>query len=360
MTVATDPPIRADVIRPSELGAAETTAWRGMQAKLPSLQRAFFTPTFAQACERAHGRAYVAVLHTNSTIQAFLPFQFKSVWHERIRLAEHIGGVMAQGSCLIAAPGFQIDPASLLRLAGLASLFMSQLMQGQELFGLDASWSQRGHVTDLHDGADAYAAALLVRDRPLVRDTERCLRKADKDYGRLQLAQPSPAPPDMLAALIAEKRQQYQRTEAGDPFTEPENLRLLDILNEMPNPDCQLAISQLTAGDRVLARHLGLRHHDVLSYWIPVYDPDARNVSPGRLLLWHLIQQAKQDGITLIDYGEGDAVYKRELATGSLRYGRAGWSSGGARSVVARIWQSLEWRMRRRQQRTRNMATEQV
>lgn len=360
MTDATDLPLRADVLRPSELGASETAAWRDMQATLPSLQRAFFTPTFALACERAHGRAYVAVLHAGSTIHAFLPFQFKSVWHERIRLAEHIGGVMAQGSCLIAAPGFHIDPALLLRLAGLASLFMSQLMQGQELFGLDASWSQRGHVTDLHDGAEVYVTALLGRDRALVRDTERCLRKADKDYGRLRLVQPAPAPPDMLAALIAEKRRQYQRTEAGDPFTAPENLRLLDVLNETPAADCRLAISQLAAGERVLARHLGLRYHDVLSYWIPVYDPDARNVSPGRLLLWHLIQRARDDGITLIDYGEGDAVYKRELATGSLRYGRAGWSSGGARSVVARIWQSLEWRMRRRRQRTRGMATEQV
>ena len=145
-----------------------------------------------------------------------------------------------------------------------------------------------------------------------------------------------------------------------DPFASADNLRLVDVLNEMPAPECQLYLSQLEAGGRILAQHLGPQHHGVLSHWFPVYDPEARAVSPGRLLLWYMIQRAGEDGIRLIDYGEGDALYKRELATGSVRYGRADWSSGGARSILARAWQSVEWRLQRRPRKDSGAAVEQA
>ena len=64
-----------------------------------------------------------------------------------------------------------------------------------------------------------------------------------------------------------------------------EHLRLIEALNEAPGPECRLVMTRLQVGDRILAQHLGLRYHDVLSYWFPVYDPDAQGVSPGRLLL---------------------------------------------------------------------------
>ena len=52
-----------------------------------------------------------------------------------------------------------------------------------------------------------------------------------------------------------------------------------------------------SAGGRVLARHFGLLHAGVLSYWFPVYDPEASKVSPGRLLLWHTLRAADAHGI---------------------------------------------------------------
>lgn len=48
----------------------------------------------------------------------------------------------------------------------------------------------------------------------------------------------------------------------------------------------------------------------------------------------------------MIDYGEGDAAYKREFATGSVRNGRVTWYGGGVLSGFARIFQGLEWRLR--------------
>jgi CelD/BcsL family acetyltransferase involved in cellulose biosynthesis len=351
--------LRADVMRPSRLGASELAVWRQMQEQLPSLHRAFLSPTFAQACERANGRAYVAVLHEAGTIRGFFPFQFRTVWHQGLRMADRIGGGLADATGLVAVPGLRISAASLLRAAALSSLSVTHLLAGQEQFGLDAVWSQVGHITDIRNGPDAYFAALLQRDRILVRDTERRMRKAESSYGALRFSGTDRIASNMIAALIEQKRQQYQRTAVSDAFAKSANVRLIAAMNEAPAPDCRLVMSQLEAGNRMLAQHIGPQYHDVLSHWFPVYDPEARNVSPGRLLLWLMIQRASEDGIGLIDFGEGDALYKREFATTTTRYGRADWSSGDLRSLVARGYQGVEWRLRARQRRLRNQAATQ-
>ncbi len=69
------------------------------------------------------------------------------------------------------------------------------------------------------------------------------------------------------------------------------------------------------------------------------YDPHARGVSPGRLLLWLTIQRAIEYGVGLIDRGEGDKPHKRELATVNRPIRDTG-------SVTGRAYQGLEWRLR--------------
>jgi hypothetical protein len=61
----------------------------------------------------------------------------------------------------------------------------AERVTAQDRFGLTAEWSQFSYVTDLSAGPDTYFAKLLARDRGLVRDTERCQRKAERTYGPL-------------------------------------------------------------------------------------------------------------------------------------------------------------------------------
>jgi len=343
--VVTEEALRADVLRPSALGAAELAAWRQMQMRSASLRRAFLSPTFAQACERAHGRAYVAVLHQGGGIRGFFPFQFRSAWHERLRLAERIGGDLSDAAGVIAGDDLRLSSASLMRLCDLGSLVITHLIENQMRFGLDAALWNVGHLIEIGRASNAYFTALTERNRTFVRDTERRLRRAEKSFGALDLLRLKQIPSPMIAGLVELKRRQYQRTHMPDALAADRHVRLLAAMNEVSAPDCHLVMNRLEAGGRVLAQHLGPQHYDVLSYWFPVYDPEARDVSPGRLLLWLTIQRAEEYGIALIDRGEGDTPHKRELATGTRRYGRATWSGRAARSLPARAWQSLEWRL---------------
>ncbi len=339
--------LKAERLRPSQLGEAETTAWSRMMAATPHLQRAFFSRGFALACEATHGHAHVTVLHESGRIRGFLPFQFPSPWHARVRLAERIGGELSDNAGLVAEPGLRVDPATLLRRCRLGGLFLTHLAEGQEAFGLDAPNWEIGHQIDLRDGSDAYFTALRATRKGFVQDTERRLRRAARDYGPLNFSfTPHPVRQDVLQ-LIERKRQQYQRTDVTDVFADPQRLRLLEVLAESAASDCLPVLTTLTAGDRVLAQHLGLRHQDVLSYWFPVYDPDAQKVSPGRLLLWHMLAQADTLGIRFVDRGEGDSEAKRDFSTGTSRFGRASLFARTMRGGIARLWQSAEWRLTR-------------
>jgi CelD/BcsL family acetyltransferase involved in cellulose biosynthesis len=349
--------LQADVLRPSALGGTELCLWLQMQAQSPPLQRAFLTARFALACEQANNRAHVAVLHNRGIIRGFFAFQFRSAWHQRLRIAERIGGDLCDAAGLVAAQDLRITGSQLLRAAHLSSLQIGHLVTGQEQLGLRADWSRLGYIADLSNGSEAYFTALFTRNRPLARDTERCLRKASKDYGELAYLPTDRITPAMISELISSKRAQYARTLVTDPFAHAANTRLLGVLRDMRTDECRLVLDRLQAGSRVLAQHLGLRYQGVLSYWFPVYDLAARSVSPGRLLLWNIIQSSGAAGTRIIDCGEGDAAYKREFATEPVRYGLANWYSGGLGAGLARIQQGLEWRLRSHSKRWQLRAT---
>jgi CelD/BcsL family acetyltransferase involved in cellulose biosynthesis len=336
--------LTAEIMAPSALGPAERARWAALLAATPHLRRGFFTHGFAAACEAAGFRARVALLHEAGRIRAIMPFQFRSVWHQRLGLAERIGGALSDHAGLVAEPGFRIEPHRLLRLCRLGGLYVTHLTEHQQGFGLDAERWRIGHRIDLPDGAEAYFARLAAERKPFVNDTGRRLRRAAKDHGAVAFtATPRPAEAAVMAVVEA-KRGQYARTGAADSLADPRRVALLRHLAGAPAEDSPLLLTELRAGERVLARHLGLLHGGVLSYWFPVYDPEAQKVSPGRLLLWHTIQQADALGIGLIDRGEGDTEAKRDFSTGTTRFGEAYFSSGTPGGGFARLFQATEWR----------------
>ena len=335
------------MVRPSELGERELAAWRAIQQSSPSLQRGFLSPGFALACERAGIAAFVGVLHDSGAIKGFFPFQFRDVLHQRLGLADRIGGHFSDASGLVAAQDLRIDPAALLRLCRISLIHMDCLMQGQEELGLTGYHWEPSYVAEITGGPAGYFDGLRARNADFIRDTERRLRRTNKNYGEVRATNTDEVAPEVVSRVVEGKREQYRRTGVGDVFGEPFGLRLLDALRASADPDCRLHHSAFEAGGRLLAEHLGLRYQGALSWWFPIYDPNAQDVSPGRLLLWEMIRAADATAMSLIDFGEGEAQYKRQFSTGTVQMGRAMWSAGTVRAFAARSYQSLKWRLRK-------------
>lgn len=343
-----DDGLRATIRRPSALTEAERAAWAAMMAETPHLRRAFFSHGFALACEEATGLARAALIRNREgALVAILPFQFPDARSRLLGVAERVGGGISDHCGLIARPGTRIAPGRLAALAGVGVLFFDHLSDGQDSFGLVASEARPGHVIELPDGAAAYFAWLGSTNKSFLQDTERRLRRLEKEFGPPQFSLTMNPAIASVDELLEAKRAQYARTGASDSLAGHGRLRIIRALVETKRPDCTPVLTTLAAGGRVLARHLGLLHAGNLSYWFPVYDPDARKVSPGRMLLWHTLQQADAHGIRLIDRGEGDSQAKRDFATGQRQFGILNMRAPGWRGLLARAAQSLAWRLRR-------------
>ena len=336
--------LKIEVIKPSALAASDIAAWHAIMEQSHFLQRAFFAPEFALACERAHGLARVAVFRENGSPVAFFPFQFASHWHRLTGAGERIGGGIADHTGLVAPASFYSSPLALLRAARLNAIFITHLPEQQKIFKLAADEWRIGHVIDLRDGGDRYFQQMSRDHAEFVNDTRRRLRRAEKKYGPIEFVLDKNPTVAQAREILGEKRRQYERTGAGDVFGNPKYVATIESLFNSSAMHCRPVISALRAGGNTLARHLGLMSQSVLSYWFPVYDTAARDISPGRLLLWHTIESAREHGIGFIDRGEGDSRAKQEFSTGTQRFGSALWHRGVV-ALPARIQFSLQWRL---------------
>jgi CelD/BcsL family acetyltransferase involved in cellulose biosynthesis len=335
-----------DIVRPSELDTATIAAWHAMMKETASLQRPFFAPEFTLACERAHDLARVVIFRNKQIPVAFFPFQFASRWRRMIGAGEQIGAHMSNHAGLIASPGFRIEPQLLLAAARLKALFVNNLYEGQAAFGLTGESGRVGHIMDLRGGADRYLQELSHTRGHFLRDVRRRLRHAIKEFGEIKFVFDSAPTLAQVRDLIDAKRDQYARTGAGDVFANPVFLTIVESVLERSSIHCRPVISILRAGDRVLARHFGLMSQGVFCGWFPVYDPAAKDISPGRLLLWHMINEAAEHGITLIDRGEGNSRAKQDFSNGTQRFDKAFWHRSGTTALPARAQFSLQWRFR--------------
>ena len=108
--------MQIDVLRPKELPASMTAAWRALQARGRGWDSPFLSPCWARSVELAKGGrgVRVAVLSEAGEPRAFLPATVGKV------TAIAAGGAMSDYEGLIGDPGPGFDPARLVRALGIS------------------------------------------------------------------------------------------------------------------------------------------------------------------------------------------------------------------------------------------------
>jgi len=299
---------------------------------------------FSLACEAAGFDTRVAIIRRGDLIEAFFPFQYRDRVHRWIGLGEPIGGHLPDASGVVAEASWRMSAAELMRLCRLGAIHVNCLADGQPEFGLEGYELIPNYIVDLSEGYERYMEDLQSRNADFVRDTGRRFRRATRSLGDLVVRNSDSVSTEALERLVSQKRAQYKRTHAGDALSDVRAFRVLEYLASQKKEDCRVFHTTLEAGGKVIAEHFGLRYAGVLSYWFPVYDSDFQQYSPGRLILWELIKNAPQNGITMIDFGEGEAQYKRQFSSKSISSYKAYWEAGDIRSRLAKVYQSFYWR----------------
>jgi CelD/BcsL family acetyltransferase involved in cellulose biosynthesis len=83
-------------------------------------------------------------------------------------------------------------------------------------------------------------------------------------------------------------------------------------LFELFGPDGPFGLTLLHVGDRVIASGVHFETDDALLYYNAGLDPDARDLSPGVVMIHAYVRRALEHGIRRMDFLRGDEPYKYE------------------------------------------------
>lgn len=332
---------RSRVRRVGELTNSEFLAWDRLCVE--ENRRAFLSPHFALAVDRARGGVRVCIFERAGEPVAFFPFQFAGSGAALLRAGQPIGASMSDGFGVVARGDVQLSIDELLEASGLAVCEVHHLCAGPN--GLTANESELGLRVRFDGGWVAYWESLAEQSKKFVQKTERRCRNIVKEHGPLRLTAIHADSKSVLEDLITRKREQYAATKAPDALRESWKRKLLFELLETQQASCRGTLFTLHAGDTWVATHFGLQCEDVLHYWFPVYSREVSKHSPGHLLLKAIGEQCEELGIGVVDRGAGDTQAKRSFANEEQSFGRGRWSRPSLRTTVYSAARSVGWRL---------------
>ena len=165
----------------------------------------------------------------------------------------------------------------------------------------------------------AFEAEWKTRAVSKSNDSPRQRRRLEKDLGPLHFQLDDPRP-EVFDRGLEWKSSQYKATGLTDMFADPRHVALFRRLRERG----VLLVSSLSAGDTLLAVHLGSSNDGRLGWWIPTYDPQWSKFSPGRLLLEDVLQASHTRGDLEFDFLIGNEAYKFQYSTHNRVIGAVG------------------------------------
>ncbi|HUZ54526.1 MAG TPA: GNAT family N-acetyltransferase [Streptosporangiaceae bacterium] len=299
-------------MRPADLGSAEIDAWHAMQNQGDSLANPFLSPEFTVVIGRSQPAARVAVLTESSGPVGFFPFE-----RGRLGAATPIGAGLSDCQGLVHVPGFDWEPAGLLRGCGISAWHFDHLVAGQQPFARFQAATAASPVMDITGGFGAYCEGSRARSPRFWRDLGRKTRKIEREAGALKLAVDA-ADVEDLRTLMSWKSDQYQRTGRSDRFDQPRIVEVVENLMAYRSGAFRGVLSILYAGGTPVAGHFGIAYGGVLAEWFPAYDTRFAKYSPGLIQLVRMAEEIGTLGVCSIDLGKGEMRYKEELKSYDL------------------------------------------
>ena len=305
--------LEIEVLRPQELSPSRLARWAELQAADIVLDSPFLSPGWARAVERAQGKSSrdfrVAVAKVEGRDVAFLPMRTGTF------TAMPVGAPMCDYQGLVAEPGIDIDPRTLLKAIGAQRYDFSCMLESQSAWAPFSRGRDLIHVIDMADGYAAYSDGRREAGSGLLKDLDKRRRKAERDYGNVRFTAYSRSRAD-FDTLVDWKSKQFQSTGQTDIFKAGWTRRLIGDLFESRDPDFGATLFTLHLGEQLAAVHLHMRGRRTIHAWLIAHDPEFDRVSPGLMLFQDILRWMDDTPFERLDLGPGDYQFKRSLANG--------------------------------------------
>ncbi len=327
-----------EVCMAADMTAERISAWGALQSSHADLWSPFFRPEFTLAVAAVRRDVEVAILHKDDRPIGFFPYQRSG----KRNVATPVGGWLSDYQAVVGAPDIQWDPPQLLEACRLQAWNFTNLLASQHpwaKFHCRQSDSAIWNLTAEHGSPGGHQDR---NGKEWHAQHQRKARKANREVGTMRLVFNEPA--TSLTTLLDWKRRQYQMTGVVDRLRPAWTSDLLAQVMQSCSTEFSGTLSAIYFGDRVAAMLLGLRCRDVLHYWLPAYDVELSQYSPGSLLLLELARSASELGLRIIDFGHGDEPYKARFVNGAVKV-----ASGFVdrrplnRSLKAAYWGARNW-----------------
>jgi CelD/BcsL family acetyltransferase involved in cellulose biosynthesis len=292
--------MKITIVRPEDLGEAETARWRELQRTDPDLAGPFLAPEFTLGVGLFRDTVRVAVVEDGGRVTGFFPYE-----RGPLGTGHPVGFGLTDLQGIIAPPDLRLDARDLLRACGLGVWDFDHLLAHQLPFAPFHTAHRVEPVMDLAAGFAAFEEEMR-KAAPKTHKTIRYKeRKLGRDVGEVRYVFSSRDPAD-LTRLMAWKSGQYTRTGRTDRFARP---WIVDLVRHFHATGFGV-LSVLWAGDEPVSAHFGLRSGPVMAGWFPAYDTRFGRYSPGMIGHLRLAQGCADGGITEIAMGRGGKEFK--------------------------------------------------
>lgn len=177
-------------------------------------------------------------------------------------------------------------------------------------------------------------AFLKTRSGNLRGDVRRQERRLG-ERGREEVVLFSPREVEAARAELTLLRLAYAREWAGTPaaaeFGSSAMGRFYERMINDLLPAGWLHFSVLRLDGRSIAWAFGFLYRGTYHYYKPVYDPDFKAFSPGKLLCWRLIERGFRENWREFDFGAGVEPYKLQWTNERVELRQVWWSANTVR-----------------------------
>lgn len=315
--------MRIETIHPKELNAEDAALWRAHQLGDASLQSPYLTPDWARIVGAVRGDARICVLQDGA---GFFGAQRLSRF-----AAMGLGAPIADYQGLVGLPGLSVSGADLCRALGVGRIDLTHVPSGQSILTGRAAGREGSWTAQTSGGRALYEAALRTRRAEFVRQTDKKLRKFEREHGPIEIRAASTDRSD-FDALIGWKNAQLAASGQPRIWAKPWVRETLEACFEARDASFSGLLFTMRAGGKLAAAAFALRSGRTAHLWLIAHDETFNAYSPGVQLARALVGWAGERGVAEVDFGPGAYQYKRQLSTGqrTLERGaasRLSWSA---------------------------------
>lgn len=298
--------MRIETAHPTELGSGEIAQWRAHQRENAALRSPYFAPDWAVIVGAARKDARVCVIEDG---RGFFGAQRLSSF-----AAMGLGAPIADYQGVVGEAGLEVSARALCRALKVGRIDLTHVPAGQSILSQGAGAREGSWIAETGGARTTYEAGLRARRAEFVRQTDKKLRKLEREAGPVRFAVETDG--EAFTTLLAWKRAQLKGSGQPAIWDTPWVRQVIETCFARTDVEALSGVLfTMRVDGRLAAASFCLRSTHALHMWIIGHDEAFEAHSPGVQLARWVIGWAGDNAIAEVDFGPGEYRYKRQLAT---------------------------------------------